>query len=348
MQNFRLLAVALVVLSCGAAVAQPSSPRHRSTAPVASYDTALRRGQQLFRDGAYEDAITAFKRALTLKQSAEAYLGLAQSYAYSQYGTAEQIMKSARYGLQLAASDRTAAELHQTLGMGWYALAIDDKPECLEDAIHEFETALMLAPDLDEAHFRLGRALLKAKRDDQGVAELKKYLASHPAKAEFVEQAEQFIGNPRRARDLMPLFTLPTAEGGTISNSALAGKVVVIEFWASWCAFCKYEMPSLRSIVERYPKDRVVVLSISEDDNEDDWREGVAKEQRTWLQALDRKRSLIHILGLHSLPSRVVLDGEGVIRHTQLGIYDLETTEAAVKTLVNGSATAPPKVAGGQ
>ncbi|GMU63621.1 MAG: hypothetical protein AMXMBFR34_53840 [Myxococcaceae bacterium] len=68
------------------------------------------------------------------------------------------------------------------------------------------------------------------------------------------------------ARPAVPAFSLPRLTGGTVRLAALRGKVVVIDFWATWCPPCRAELPWLVRLAQRLDSKGVVLVAISEDD----------------------------------------------------------------------------------
>jgi peroxiredoxin len=73
--------------------------------------------------------------------------------------------------------------------------------------------------------------------------------------------SSEFVGQPA------PDFTLKSLDGGDISLSSYKGKVVLINFWATWCGPCKDEMPSMNRLYLKYKNKGLVVLAVSTDDS---------------------------------------------------------------------------------
>jgi thiol-disulfide isomerase/thioredoxin len=118
----------------------------------------------------------------------------------------------------------------------------------------------------------------------------------------------------------------PSSSGsasGNASGSAAAsaggpfpeyrGKVVLVDFWASWCGPCRNALPNLKRLQSAYSGDDFVVVSISEDDDEAGWRAFTASHQMTWPQRLDSDGSLQHQFGVQGLPTYVLIGRDGTV-----------------------------------
>ena len=86
---------------------------------------------------------------------------------------------------------------------------------------------------------------------------------------------------------MAPPLSIITIDGKQTSLDSLAGKVVLIDFWATWCDPCRQALPHIREIAHRFQEQTLVVIGISLDKVEDKWKEFVAKKQMTWLQYRD-------------------------------------------------------------
>ena len=92
------------------------------------------------------------------------------------------------------------------------------------------------------------------------------------------------IGVGSRAPD----FALPTLDGGTVRLSDLRGKIVFVNFWATWCAPCKDEMPSMEKLYRRFQGREFAMLAVSIDEGgEDRVRQFVAEIPHTYPVLLD-------------------------------------------------------------
>src|SRR5262249_15446899 len=178
-----------------------------------------------------------------------------------------------------------------------------------------FRQAAALKADLSDVHYSLGVVLMQQNRDADGVVELKQYLQLAP-NGPNAEAARQMIDNPRRAREpFAPEFSFTTNHGEAISLNELKGKVVLLDFWGTWCGPCVASVPSLRELNKKYGKESsFVMISVSSDGQEEKWKDFIVKEKMIWPQYLDRDRNVIRAFHVNVYPTYVLLDPEGLIR----------------------------------
>ena len=115
-----------------------------------------------------------------------------------------------------------------------------------------------------------------------------------------------------------PDFTLKTLEGKTLTLSSLRGKVVLINFWATWCAPCRYEIPDLSRLQTRYREQGLVVLGVSVDEIETVFLERFKENYKMSYPVLHGPPAEIGRLvqlygGIYSVPTTFVVDRRGVI-----------------------------------
>jgi thiol-disulfide isomerase/thioredoxin len=97
------------------------------------------------------------------------------------------------------------------------------------------------------------------------------------------------------------------------------GKVVLLDFWASWCGPCRNALPNLKRLQAVYGSADFVVISISEDDDESAWRAFVGSHNMTWPQRLDSDGSLQSQFGVNALPTYVLIGRDGTVQQKFVG-----------------------------
>lgn len=82
-------------------------------------------------------------------------------------------------------------------------------------------------------------------------------------------------------------FTVAGLKGDSIKLSSLKGKVLILDFWASWCGPCRYSNKNLVKLYSKYKDKGLEILSVSLDEESKDWKKAITKDKITWLQAID-------------------------------------------------------------
>lgn len=125
-----------------------------------------------------------------------------------------------------------------------------------------------------------------------------------------------------------PDITLVTPEGKTIQLSKLKGKMVLIDFWASWCGPCRKENPNVVRTYEKYKSAGFTVMSISLDRDRNAWLAAIEKDQLSWpnhVSDLGHWSSKVpQMYGVKGIPFTVLIDQEGKIVKTNLRGESLE------------------------
>ncbi len=130
-------------------------------------------------------------------------------------------------------------------------------------------------------------------------------------------------------------FEMLTPDGKAIKLSDYAGKgkIVLVDFWASWCGPCVREMPNLVAAYKQYKGKKFEIVGVSLDQNADSWKAAIKKLGMPWPQMSDLKywnSEGAKIYGVNSIPHTVLIDGEGTIIARGLHGDGLQTKLAEV------------------
>jgi thiol-disulfide isomerase/thioredoxin len=309
-------------------------------APLVAQDSgdavtqALSRGDLYASRKKYELALDAYHKADKLSHhgSAQTYLKLAT--VERKLGDFSSALDDAKKAVKVAGDDKSVA-LQAHLLRATLLSQMSGKPtdKKLKEAEDEIRQALSLDSGNALARYDLGFVLLKQERDPEGTAELKTFLSSSGADAESLEEARKLIANPLRARaPFAPDFSFMTVQNQTVSNAALRGKVVLMDFWGTWCPPCRESVPALRELNKKYAGKPFQLVSVSSDDDEDVWKTFIKSERMDWSQYIDLQGRVLHSFKVESFPTFVVLDKDGVIRFRQSG--EGPTTEADLEDAI--------------
>jgi peroxiredoxin len=238
-------------------------------------------------------------------------------------------LNSAEKALAAAKSNEQRADAHALKGD--ILLGENDEKKRAE-AEAEYLAAIQQNSQDAENHLKLAVALIKEVKDTEAKTELNEYLKLAPV-GKYAGYAHALLRNPRRARDeYAPEFSVTTIRGETISLNGLAGKFVVLDFWATWCPPCRASVGELKELTRKYPRDKVVLISVSADKEEDKWRDFVAKKDMDWYQYRDPAGTIQRTYGIHAFPTYIVIDTEGIIRQRIVGENPQQSIVARLKT----------------
>ncbi len=298
------LTISLVLITVAISVSLLDSPRTLAArAQDPTFEEELEQGKQYFRQRRYDEALKSFKRANELrdKKCAECYGWMTEAYlALEAY---KNVIDSTDKVIELAGGDnQLLVKAYNNKGLALQASAEKKDQKKLAAAEVVFRQGLAIAGASPILRYNLGVVLMQLNRDDEGVAEIKQYLKLQP-KGGFSETARKLVENPRRAREnYAPDFSFTSLQGEYITLDDLKGKVVVLDFWGTWCPPCVESVPELRNLHKRYSKEpSFVLIGISSDGDEEAWRDFTEKESN----------------GLASIPRQGSKNSEG-FQHSRL------------------------------
>lgn len=127
-------------------------------------------------------------------------------------------------------------------------------------------------------------------------------------------------------------------DGNLIRLEDLRGKVVWINFWATWCPPCQEETPVLRDVYEKYHDEGLALVAISvQETTVEDVRRYVDLYDLDYTVAFDGSAAIFHAYRAYGLPTQLFLDRDGVIRQVVLGPISREQAERIVEPLLEES-----------
>lgn len=133
-----------------------------------------------------------------------------------------------------------------------------------------------------------------------------------------------------------PAFALPTASGETVSLAPLRGRVVYVDFWASWCAPCRRSFPWMNALQARYGKDGLAIVGINVDKRRDDAERFLRDTPASFTIVYDANGATPAAYDVKGMPSSYLIDRKGNVVAVEEGFRDerRDDVEAQIRALL--------------
>jgi thiol-disulfide isomerase/thioredoxin len=131
-----------------------------------------------------------------------------------------------------------------------------------------------------------------------------------------------------------PDFALPDLEGNEVRLSDLRGKVVLLNFWATWCSYCRRFLPILSTAHEELKEKGFIVVAVDVREEMSRVRAYIEENELSFLTVLDRKGSTARLYRIRGLPTSFFIDQEGIVQGIYIGLMDLTTIRRIVEGLI--------------
>jgi thiol-disulfide isomerase/thioredoxin len=249
-----------------------------------------------------------------------------------------------KYGVELAewktaelgAEEMVAeAQGQQEAAVAHYQFAIVLMDEAMQKHKDEFFTrahdeaskALAAYSNFPDALMVDGRALAHLRQDPEARSRFEAYVKTRPVDDAERQRALRYVSRPELARAQMaPPFAVTTVDGQTISMDALQGKVVLLDFWATWCGPCREALPHIQKVAKKFQGEPLVILSVSLDADEQKWKDFIIKNEMTWPQYRDGGFTgpIAKMFGVNAIPHTFTIDSDGVLQEEHVGDASIE------------------------
>ena len=314
----RIALCTAVLLAATATLFAQDKPAYESDP---KFIAAMKDGKDLREHDRYNFAADAFKKAVKLSGGQcrhcldDLYLMQMKNGSYKDaVATVNQILALSTDPLGKSAAETKLGETLLAQG------GDKPKPAQLQAAHTAFQSAIADYPGNVSALYSDGCALARMGNKADAADEFKACADAASAKDPMRMRAQKFAENPSLSLAKMaPAFEVKTLDGTRFNLDEMAGRVVLIDFWATWCGPCNEELPHVKKIAKEFANEPLTIISISWDDDAQKWKDFIAKNEMTWLQYRDANHKLSDRFDVHAIPHYFTIDSDGVLTAEMLG-----------------------------
>ena len=277
--------------------------QHKSS----DFEGELQAGKTAAEQSNYAEAAKHLNKANELRQGkcSECYVWLARMDLAA--GSVQQALTKLEKAVATAATETERANAQLYRGV---ALA---RQGDLAQAEIAFKAASSANPACVECRFNLGFVLLKESKDAEGVAVLKT-VAPEFAGTPRGNEIQRLIADPGRIRrNYAPQFSATLSTGEEVNLDTLKGKVVLLDFWGTWCEPCRVSLPLLKDLASKVDPNKVAIISIDEYDAKPKWEQFIQANGMKWGQVYDGDLALHNAFGVDGFPRYYILSKDGII-----------------------------------
>jgi thiol-disulfide isomerase/thioredoxin len=231
-----------------------------------------------------------------------------------------------------APSERSSSETNQAEAL-YRLLGAKAKPDKLAPVETLLKSAIADRPSNVSARYMDGTVLAAMGRVDEARSAFSECLKVCSPKDPMYGRIQRFAEEPQLSTQRRaPAFKLTTLDGKRFSLDDMQGRVVLIDFWATWCGPCNEELPHIKRIAKDFANEPFVLVSISWDSDEAKWKSFIDKNQMTWPQYRDSNHALSSMFGIDAIPHYFTIDSDGVLTAEVIGSGN--DVEGRVKKLI--------------
>jgi thiol-disulfide isomerase/thioredoxin len=311
-----------LLLYCGLALLSPlraeDNGDYRSNP---KFQSAMTEAKQLEKQRNYVFAVDSYKKANKIAAGKDADCLKALYDLQIKVGSYKEAAATAASMEAVATTPIQKSKAESDRG---YALLLEagdkNRADPLNAAHAAFKAALVDNPKNATALFLDGRVLAGLGQMDAASEQFKECLTCVNPKDPAYLRAQHFAENPALSLHKMaPAFTVTALDGTRFNLDAMGGRVVLIDFWATWCGPCNDELPHMKKIAKEFEGEPLVIISVSWDSDEQKWRDFINKNEMTWVQYRDADHHLSNLFDIKAIPHYFTIDSDGVLTSEMLG-----------------------------
>jgi thiol-disulfide isomerase/thioredoxin len=296
------------------------------------FQTAISDAKLLAENQDYDDAIASYKEANEIARGKDKGVLHALLELQTTNGNYDDATTTAHAFAAIATTPAEKSYAETSKGRVLFLQAEPQSgtqfdPALLHSADAAFQAALALDPKNSSALFTDGQVLVHLNQIEAARARFQSCLSSIKPDDPLYVRTKRFAENPALALlQLAPAFAVTTLDGSRFNLDQMKGRVVLVDFWATWCGPCMEELPQIKQIAKDFAGQPLVILSISWDEDEQTWKKFVAKNQMTWPQYRDTNHRIGNLFEVRALPGYFTIDSDGVLTTEMLGGgFDVES-----------------------
>jgi thiol-disulfide isomerase/thioredoxin len=285
------------------------------------FQSSLTEARQLVKQRQFDFAIDAYKKANKISQGKDAAC-LRDLFALQlKVGKYKDAAETASSLQAIASTPLAKSHAESNHGYALYLQAGDkNKTDLLNAADASLKAAIADDPHNATALYVDGQVLTRLGQIDAARSQFKACLDCISPQDPSYLRAQHFAEDPALSLHKMaPAFTVTALDGSKFNLDAMNGRVVLIDFWATWCGPCNAELPHMKKIAKEFAGDPLVIISVSWDSDETKWKNFIAKNEMTWIQYRDADHSLSKQFSVESIPHYFTIDSDGVLTAEMLG-----------------------------
>jgi thiol-disulfide isomerase/thioredoxin len=284
------------------------------------FQDAMKEAKLLEKQQRYVFAVDAYKKANKLAAGRDIDCLQALFELQIKTGDYKNAVTTATSLEAIASTPALKSDAESKRGQALYLQAADKKRDLLTNADTAFKAALADNPKNASAMYLDGYVLARLGEMDAARDEFKACLSCISPRDPSYLRAQHFAEDPSLSLHKMaPPFTVTALDGTKFNLDAMGGRVVLIDFWATWCGPCNEELPQMKKIAKDFAGEPLVVISVSWDSDEQKWRDFINKNEMTWYQYRDADHHLSTMFGINSIPHYFTIDSDGVLTTELVG-----------------------------
>jgi thiol-disulfide isomerase/thioredoxin len=304
--------------------------------------SAIAEAKHLTGERQYSFAIDAYRKANKIAAGKDAECLRALYSLQMKTGSYKDAAATSTELEAIAATSIDKSSAETSRGRALYSQAGDkNKTDLLTAADAAYKAAIADYPKNATALYLDGKVLARLGQTDAAREQFKTCLSCMTPQDPSYVRARHFAEDPALSLQKMaPAFTVTALDGSTFNLDEMGGRVVLIDFWATWCGPCNEELPHMKKIAREFAGQPLVIISVSWDSDETKWKNFIDRNEMTWVQYRDADHRLSNTFGVQAIPHYFTIDSDGVLTAEMLGSGS--DVEGKLKKLVARAKVAQP------